>query len=104
MNMKLLKCGCNGMATHQNLHDEYKEPHPTCIVHNTCEVIEKPSLDNRLARCTYYGTEISSRRNECNQCRSICTHTEQSNVNLAFFQFKPTEEFDEFYCGCHSWD
>lgn len=97
-----------GMGTHQDEHDGLPSSHPTCVAHfglhpGACTVVEQPSLSGRRARCAYYGAQ-TSRRNECNDCTVICDHEVDSSTDLAFFESKPDEPFDQFYCGCHSWD
>lgn len=109
MEIKMLACGCNGMATHGQDHDGLGGRHPSCITHGSCEVVETPDFTNRIARCTYFRksyTENGRYRNECGECKTgICTHEKTSNNNLAFFQHHPGKEFDEFYCGCYlGWD
>lgn len=106
MNIVMLKCGCNGMATHGNEHDGLPAYHPTCIVHETCEVVETPSFEGRTARCDHYGT-APGRRNECSECRgkTACECEKPSSINLAFFQSQPEKEHDSYYCGCaFGWD
>lgn len=103
MKIEMLKCGCSGMMAHNNPHDGLASGHPTCIVHECCEVVPAPDLTGRLARCAYYGKEVN--RNECDRCYGVCSDERPSNVtHLAFFEYHPDQPYDEFYCGCHSWD
>ena len=95
------------MGTHNNAHDGLPEGHPSCVSHfgidaGACVVVPQPELSGRRARCAYYGKP--TRRNECEQCRDNCTHETDSSTELPFFASQPEKEFDEFYCGCHSWD
>lgn len=46
----------------------------------------RPNLENRMARC------------------STCGYVTKSKTSLPFFEYKPLEEFDEYYCGCRGWD
>ena len=106
MNIAMLKCGCNGMATHGNEHDGLQKNHPTCIAHDCCEVISTPDFTGRTARCSGYG-KTPGRRNECDKCRRDvpCSCEKPSSNNLAFFKYQPDKDFDEFYCGCtFGWD
>jgi hypothetical protein len=41
-----------------------------------------------------------SRQAKCSHCGSYAPSVE----NLAFYQYKPNEEYDEFYCGCAGWN
>jgi len=84
----LLKCGCVASAlrtaTGGKKHDP---PIPCCSVHDCIEPAEKmPDLTGRKARCAYGGSEVDS------------------NYNLAFFEYRPDEEYDRYYCGCYGWD
>lgn len=99
---KILKCGCAGATTHNRAHDGLEAGHKSCIIHETCEMVEAPSFEGRTARCMYFGKEVY--KNECGECRGICTHEVPSKLNLAFFESRPDKEYDGFYCGCHSWD
>jgi len=67
-----------------------------------------PDLTGRRARCSYYGTRFG-RKNECGTCGKttdgICRCERDSDPKrLAFFEHRPGEEFDRFYCGCSGWD
>lgn len=78
-----MKCGCTNNAVNG-------EGKPSCAIHG-CSVIEfkcegKKGLEGRKAKCSYGDTIVDS------------------SWGLAFFQHKPKEEFDEFYCGCCGWD
>lgn len=74
----------------------------------------------RKARCTYFGaTTYKVKRYsscECSTCiksmgdsdtgKCSCEREVDSNSakDLAFFKQKPEKPFDEFYCGCLSWN
>lgn len=45
----------------------------------------KPNLTGRNAKC------------------DLCPRMEPSGQGLAFFGYKPDQEFDGFYCGCKGW-
>ena len=104
----MMKCGHAAQGTH-HLPDGTDEP--CCIIcfgiHPGANVIDDapPSLEGRMARCSYYGKP--PRRNECDKCRSggTCQCERPSDPErLAFFQHHPDRQYDEFYCGCHGWD
>lgn len=101
---KILKCGCFGATTHPREHDGLEANHRSCIIHETCEQVDAPSFEGRRSRCFYYGK--SPYKNECSECRGKekCGCEIDSTLKLAFFESKPDKEYDEFYCGCHSWD
>ena len=50
------------------------------------EVEGTDGLKGRKAKCPY------------------CGKTTNSNWSLPFFEYKPNEEFDEYYDGCFGWD
>lgn len=35
---------------------------------------------------------------------AVMAEAVDSSWDLAFFQHKPNEEYDEYYCGCYGWD
>ena len=43
-------------------------------------------LEGRKARCAW------------------CNKKTDSRWDLAFFEYKPNKEYDEYYCGCGGWD
>jgi len=107
----MMACGCAGATTHRNEHDGLTEGHPSCLTHNCCEVTNAPDLKNRTAQCAYSGVTKSRRRyanDECNygcQGKDTCEcGDEPSKVSLAFFEHKPDQAQDTFYCGCLGWD
>ncbi len=107
MGQQIMECGCVGMVTHTQAHDGLEAGHPSCFTHDCCTVNRKPpDLKGRRARCAYYGRPV--RRNECDTCAKrsepICMCERDSGTSLAFFVHQPSKPFDEFYCGCHSWD
>jgi len=95
----LMECGCRPMTR--------KGPgmEPYCFTHDCGDVMEdQPNLEGRMARCDYYGGKPS--RNECDGCKGkdVCGCEMPSSIELAFFVHQPNEDFDRFYCGCHSWN
>lgn len=101
-NHPILKCGCVAIALSHGK--------PACPIHDCFEVAdEQPKLEGRLARCTYYGKPVKTgmyNSNCCDKCKSgdVCLCEKPSSNNLWFFQHKPDNEFDEFYCACHGAD
>lgn len=76
----LMKCGHTANGTTM-------DGKPYCVICNCKEVREdKPSLEGRKAKCGW------------------CERMVDSNYNLPFFEYKPNEEYDEYYCGCNGWD
>lgn len=58
----------------------------TCVICDCRVAGRKLPLEGRRARCPY------------------CKKTEKSSYDLAFFQSRPGEEFDEYYDGCFGWE
>lgn len=81
----LMKCGHTAQGV--------KNGKPVCaICIGIKEGAETPdekqiNLENRTAKCCYgnHGHK-------------------PSNLNLPFFEHRPTKDTDEYYCGCHGWD
>ena len=102
MKYVMMKCGHQAQGVD-------RDGKPVCVicagvVPGAYEIAEKPDLVGRKARCAYYGK--MPRRNECSVCTwdKPCQCERDSVLGLAFFEYVPDEEFDVFYCGCHSWD
>jgi hypothetical protein len=60
------------------------------------------NLDGREARCHYvragkYGASSGEARADRHGYAA-------SSTDLPFFESKPNQEFDEYYCGCWGWD
>lgn len=53
---------------------------------------ERPSLEGREMKCTYLRT------------RNGREHTPMpSRWNAAFFEHRPDDDYDRYYCGCYGW-
>jgi hypothetical protein len=50
------------------------------------KVVKPPYLIGRRAICPY------------------CKNEGQSDLELPFFEYRPDQEKDSFYCGCMGWD
>jgi len=80
----LMKCGHapNGTDSKGN---------PVCVIcigftEKARIVAEEPNLEGRTARCTYCGQE------------------RPSSTKLAFFEYRPDQPTDDYYCGCRGWN
>lgn len=61
-----------------------------CLIsgsNNATTIIEPPDLSHRQAQCSYGAHAIVS-----------------SSLDLAFFEHRPEQEKDIYYCGCMGWD
>ncbi len=81
----LMKCGHVANSLYG------KDNQPCCLI---CapkpEAFEKitvlPNLIGRKAKC------------------SDCDNIVDSNWYLPFFEYRPNEEYDKYYCGCFGWN
>ena len=86
---RILTCGCDAdIARDEN-------GNPICPIHGCGEVQEEKLeelLKGRKAKCAY--------------CGSICDslHCPGYSGFPPFFEHRPEEEFDRYYCGCRGWD
>jgi hypothetical protein len=49
-------------------------------------VMDCPTLEGRIALCGYCHAQV------------------ESNTKLAFFEYRPNEAYDKYYCGCEGWE
>ena len=86
--MPLMKCGHAANA----VQDTPNGRKPACVI---CAGISpgwdeidesQPSLEGRESQCSY------------------CKRKEDSDLGLAFFEYRPNKEHDKYYCGCRGWD
>ena len=113
LKMPLMKCGCvaQGYLTSQD-GIKLETSLPGCLIHDCYEPADEiPDLTGRTARCTYFGRSKPNRRYANDECNYGCKGNNTckcgnipSDYGLAFFQYKPDAEQDEFYCGCFGWD
>jgi hypothetical protein len=100
-NTPMMKCGHAANAISNGK--------PCCIIcfmtigDDSMTPMDTPDLTNRRARCSYYNTQ-PNHKHEGRCDRNICHCEEPSSSNLAFFEYRPNEEYDRFYCGCFGWD
>lgn len=60
---------------------------PACAICGCTKIASsQPNLTGRMAKC------------------AECTNTTESSTSLPFFEHKPTQEHDRYYCGCWGWD
>lgn len=43
---------------------------------------------------------LEDRKSICLSCKRIVA----SNLDLAFFEYRPDKELDAYYCGCKGWN
>lgn len=77
------------------------------------EVMPKPDLTGRMAKCQYCGKTVDKRNNETyypellqknSMGQVICGSIVPSSYDLPFFGYRPNDKYDAFYCGCQSWN
>lgn len=87
--MPLMRCGHVAQATRAS------DQAPVCVIcYGINDGADKvqislPNLEGRKAKCAYL---------------QPCKSEENSSFTLAFFEYKPNQEYDLYYCGCHGWD
>lgn len=85
------------------------EGDPVCVIcvgiHPGWNLEDKnpPSFSGREACCAYaspgkYGPSWKGETRGGRHC------VQPSNSSLPFFESRPNDEFDYFYCGCFGWD
>lgn len=111
MTNPMLECGHAA-----NAHDS--EGKPSCAIcvglHPGAKIVavNPPDLSTRRARCDYFSKGTAKGRglrcsNECNyggNSETTCKCEQPSSSDLPFFKHRPSEPFDEFYCGCWGWN
>jgi len=86
MEKVIMKCGHSANATYG------EDRKPCCVIcagiNPDAYIVDEnsPDLSKRKAKCCY------------------CNNIVPSNLKLAFFRHRPTDEYDEYYCGCFGWD
>lgn len=86
MNNPLMECG------HAAQDVDIKTNKPCCVIcigiNPEAEKVRQvlPDLTGRKAKCSY-------------GCREV-----DSSFNLAFFEYRPNDSVDRYYCGCYGWD
>ena len=107
-NPPMMGCGHAANATYNSPDGDL----PCCvicagIVPGAYEVVDKPDLTGRKARCSYSsGGPHSARPNSgpIYPNRTALDGPVDSAWGLPFFSYHPDKQYDEFYCGCWGWD
>lgn len=87
----LMKCGHIANGYKKN---EENKLEPYCIICD-CGEIEKE----------VHGTEgLENRQAICTQHKGASNNPVPSNWELPFFEYRPNEKYDKYYCGCWGWD
>jgi len=81
----LMKCGCRANAVDPDTQ------RPVCVIHlglcaEAVMVAEAPNLEGRIAKC------------------SDCSTIDKSSLSMPFFEHRPNQEMDQYYCGCRGWN
>ena len=119
-----LTCGCTANAV------SGLDGHPTCVIHQCSEIVQRPDLTDRVATCSDCGSMVLSSfnlpffkyqgpgsREATEMCRCgfhQVAHTpealakaEASGYPRTCREFRPNPEgrqTDSYYCGCRGWD
>lgn len=105
---QMMKCGCVAMAeTSQFRGVKYDPPIPACVTHDCIEPAKAPDLTERTALCAYRscGENLERKRDtHYGKLGEDGRSYAPSSLDLPFFVYKPTKEYDEYFCGCMGWD
>lgn len=86
-NHPMMQCGC-AASSHLRDNATGKWDIPYCGTHGCKDLAPfPPLLVGRIAQCAY-----------CKKSRP------SDNEALAFFEYRPTRDYDTYYCGCRGWD
>lgn len=98
MSGQMMKCGHAANATNTS-------GKPCCAICAVKPGYDEPAevdLSNRRAKCQY------RTRKMVGTIHSLAGHSPEGvpsdTPGLAFFEHRPGEKFDRYYCGCHGWD
>jgi hypothetical protein len=80
-----MKCGHAANATDEN-------GNPVCGI---CISFTKDArqIESKLP-------DLKGRKAKCDYCKRI----KESSFDLPFFEHKPNDKYDSYYCGCRGWD
>ncbi len=83
----LMKCGHIANAKNET-------GDPICGICDCTEIVSECS-----------GTKgLEDRRALCCQHKGVVNTPVQSRWELPFFEYRPNEKYDTYYCGCYGWD
>ena len=82
--MAIMKCGHSPNATTRINGKDI----PYCVI---CDCYELEDFNNNI---------LKDRKAKCGYCGKIV----DSNENLPFFEYRPTNETDSYYCRCRGWN
>ena len=110
----MMKCGHAANSNHV-LPDGTRKP--SCVIcygiHPGAGEIDEapPTFVGRLAYCCYKGSPCKTHRYGKGQSQPDFGEFDAqgrafapSSPDLPFFEHKPTQPHDEYYCGCFGWD
>jgi len=102
----MMKCGHRAQAVLAATQE------PVCAVCSTPEarIVDdtEPDLTGRQAICSYAGrgnpSPDGTHRGGGQYAGQDYPNARPSTDHLAFFEHRPDEPYDRFYCGCWGWD
>lgn len=77
---------CGHFANAHRTFQDGTPSRPSCVICLCDEVADSPSLEGRVAKCSY------------------CQKSEPTTTRLAFLEYRPDHDTDRYYCGCRGWD
>lgn len=100
MTTPMMECGHAANATHNGA--------PACVIcagisggANLRVATVAPDLTGRRARCGY---RVQGKSLKPEPAGAHDPDGVPSSADLWFFEYRPNEPFDSFYCGCHGTD
>ena len=109
----MMQCG-HAANSVQHMNDGTDRP--ACVIcagtHPGSYVIDEsaPSLEGRIAYCGYKMSPCNTHRYGNGPKPDYGTYDQTgrafapSSPKLPFFEHKPTEQYDSYFCGCMGWD
>lgn len=95
----MMACGHAANAVCHGIGNADPAGHPSCVIcapkDEACAIAAGIDLTGRVAVCAYYPRGGRYHK---------CPEPVPSSTALAFFEHKPGEARDRYYCGCFGWD
>jgi hypothetical protein len=106
----MMKCGHAANAKCRQIDGKnFDPPIPSCAICGCIELApEAPNLTGRIAKCAYRECRVNLLRRRGSSGYGAIGGDGRSfapsSPNLPFFEHKPDQPHDTFYCGCLGWD
>ncbi len=122
MNEKpMMACGCAANSERTGTSGKKHDPIPCCSIHDCIEIVKRPNLIGRQAKCGCGRIEPSNpdhlaffefRGEGSREATKICkcgyaeSAHDKPHIAAKCQKFIPRgpQEYDKYYCGCRGWD